>query len=84
MSEAKKATEEKSSESDNYSVTEIISNQANAGWLKVNRYGRIVRRKAISGIKNFDIGAAATGVANIPKNIKSCLLYTSPSPRDRG
>ncbi len=70
MSEAKKGTEEKSSESDNYSVTEIISNQANAGWLKVNRYGRIVRRKAISGIKNFDIGAAATGVANIPKNIK--------------
>ena len=70
MSEAKKRTEENSSESENYSVTEIISNQANAGWLKVNRYGRIVRRKAISGIKNFDIAAAATGVANLPKNIK--------------
>ena len=70
MSEADERTEEGTSESRNYSVTEIISNQANTGWLKVNRYGRIVRRKAISGIKNFDIGAAATGVANLPKNIK--------------
>ena len=70
MSEAENGTEENTSESENYSVSEIISNQANAGWLKVNRYGRIVRRKAISGIKNFDIAAAATGVVNIPKNIK--------------
>jgi len=70
VSEADERTGEGTSESRNYSVTEIISNQANAGWLKVNRYGRIVRRKAISGIKNFDIGAAATGVANLPKNIK--------------
>ena len=50
MSEADERTEEGTSESRNYSVTEIISNQANTGWLKVNRYGRIVRRKAISGI----------------------------------
>jgi predicted RND superfamily exporter protein len=57
-------------EGGNYTVSEVIANKANANWLKVNRYGRIVRRKAISSIKNFDIGAAATGVANLPKNIK--------------
>ncbi len=70
MSEAKKQPENDGQENANYSVAEVISNQANASWLKINRYGRIVRRKAVSSIKNFDIGVAATGVANLPKNIK--------------
>ncbi len=70
MSEPEAGPEKSTLGGEDYSVAEIISNKANANWLKVNRYGRIVRRKAISGIKNFDIGAAATGVVNLPKNIK--------------
>ena len=70
MTEAEKQPDTGAKDDGNYSVSEVISNQANLGWLKINRYGRIVRRKAVSSIKNFDIGAAATGVANLPKNIK--------------
>ncbi len=70
VTEANQPEKKNISESSEYTVSEIISNQANAGWLKINRYGRIVRRRAVSGIKNFDIGVAASGVANIPKNIK--------------
>ncbi len=70
MTEAEKQPDTGAKDDGNYSVSEVISNQANLGWLKINRYGRIVRRKAVSSIKNFDISAAATGVANLPKNIK--------------
>ncbi|HJM44675.1 MAG TPA: MMPL family transporter, partial [Candidatus Poseidoniaceae archaeon] len=70
MTEADNQPEKDANDGGNYSVSEVISNQANANWLKINRYGRIVRRKAVSSIKNFDISAAATGVVNLPKNIK--------------
>ena len=74
MSEADKRTEEGTSESRNYSVTEIISNQANAGWLKVNRYGRIVRRRAISGINNLAI-CVQNSIKNLSnKNLKLIFL----------
>jgi len=70
VTEADNQPEKDANDGGNYSVSEVISNQANANWLKINRYGRIVRRKAVSSIKNFDISAAATGVVNLPKNIK--------------
>ena len=70
VSQAGSQPEKDTTEGENYTVSDVISNQANTGWLKINRYGRIVRRKAASGIKNFDMSAAATGVANLPKNIK--------------
>ena len=44
-------------------------------------YGEIGESK-VASVTQSDVVAAYIGTA--PANLISCLLYTSPSPRDRG
>ena len=67
------AEESESSAADvepSFSVEELQQSGVAAQWLKINRYGRIIGQRAISGIKGFDIGTAASSVVSMPGNLR--------------
>ena len=48
------------------------------------RVGRDGERERVCGVREDELDVDVAGVASREGTSKACLLYTSPSPRDRG
>ena len=54
----------------------------NNGVERMSPSGMITYNFSTTGLSNYDVTVIAIGTAGVVSN--TCLLYTSPSPRDRG
>ena len=64
----------------------LIVNPRSGGDVRraVAAAGRSTVEEKVSIVRRIVLGSIAVGVTDFYVNYEPCLLYTSPSPRDRG
>ena len=63
-----------------FSFLKVVTNSEIVGWSEFTGISEILRRRGLTAVIESLLNPL---VGRDPRHIESCLLYTSPSPRDR-